>query len=388
MIDEGLFSESQIGFIGSALFVAYAIGKLTNGFFADRSNIRRFMSFGLLVSALINLMLGLTTAFYMFFILWGLNGWFQAMGAAPSVVALSRWFSDKERGSYYGAWCSSHSVGKAITFIATAFVVSMFGWRWGFVEAGLIGIVGATIVYLLLHDTPESDGLPPIADYHNDHAPVSSGGKSVSELQIEVLKNPYIWILALSSAMMYISRYAIESWGIFFLQTYKGYSVLKASSIISIGSITGIFGTLFCGYFSDKFFNGSRNVPNLLFGLINVTSLALFFFVPNGLVWLDTLSMALFGLAIGALVTFVGGLMAVDIASKKASGAALGLVGVASYIGAAIQDTVSGHLIEKGKVVINGEVSYNFTPVMIFWLSAAILSVVLALLVWNAKRED
>ena len=38
--------------------------------------------------------------------------------------------------------------------------------------------------------------------------------------------------------------------------------------------------------------------------------------------------------------------MAVDIAPKNASGAALGVVGVASYVGAGIQDIMSGLRIE------------------------------------------
>ena len=40
--------------------------------------------------------------------------------------------------------------------------------------------------------------------------------KSVGEYQKEVLKNPAVWMLALSSAFMYISRYAVNSWGIFY----------------------------------------------------------------------------------------------------------------------------------------------------------------------------
>jgi len=42
IIDEGLFTEAQIGIIGSALFFTYAVGKFINGFLTDRTNIRRF----------------------------------------------------------------------------------------------------------------------------------------------------------------------------------------------------------------------------------------------------------------------------------------------------------------------------------------------------------
>lgn len=80
IVEDGVFTETQLGIIGSCLFFVYAVGKLTNGFLADRSNVKRFMSTGLLCSALINLCLGFTNSFFAFVLLWGLNGWFQSMG--------------------------------------------------------------------------------------------------------------------------------------------------------------------------------------------------------------------------------------------------------------------------------------------------------------------
>ena len=100
IVDNGVFSETELGIIGSVLFFTYAIGKFTNGFLADRSNIKRLMSTGLLVTALVNLALGFTNSFILFAVLWGLSGWFQSMGAASCVVGLSRWFNDKNRGSF------------------------------------------------------------------------------------------------------------------------------------------------------------------------------------------------------------------------------------------------------------------------------------------------
>ena len=65
--------------------------------------------------------------------------------------------------------------------------------------------------------------------------------------------------------------------------------------------------------------------------------------------WVDVTAMILFGTSIGVLLCFLGGLMAVDIAPRNASGAALGVVGIASYIGAGLQDVMSGVLIEGNK---------------------------------------
>ena len=98
--------------VGSALLFVYSAGKFTNGFLADRCNIARFMSTALFLSGLVNVALGFNTTFALFLGLWALNGWFQSIGSAPSVVALSHWFGRKERGTRYGIWSASHSIGE------------------------------------------------------------------------------------------------------------------------------------------------------------------------------------------------------------------------------------------------------------------------------------
>ena len=45
---------------------------------------------------------------------------------------------------------------------------------------------------------------------------------------------------------------------------------MDASFIISICPVCGIVGTIFSGVISDKLFGGCRNVPALIFGLMNV----------------------------------------------------------------------------------------------------------------------
>lgn len=384
LVDNGILSETELGIVGTGLFITYAIGKFANGFLADRSNVRRFLSAGLLLSAAINLILGFTTSFIVFVILWAVNGWAQSMGAAPCVVSLSRWFGNKERGTYYGLWSASHNFGEALTFIATAAIVEALGWQWGFRGAGVLGLIGVAIIAIFMRDTPESCGLPPIAVYKGDEVAVKKeiDKNEVSRVQKAVLKSPAIWTLALASAFMYISRYAVNSWGIFFLQADKGYDTLEASSIISISSVCGVIGTVASGWVSDKFFGGKRYLPAVIFGIMNVLGLVLFLFYPERNMMLESIAMIIFGLAIGALICFLGGLMATDIASKKASGAALGVVGVASYAGAALQDFVSGLTIERTKVVVNGVATYDFSVISWFWLSAAILSVVCTLIVW------
>lgn len=388
MLDSEIIDAKGLGMVGSAMLLIYAFGKFGNGFLADRCNMKRFIPTGLLASALINLLFGINSFFYFFIILWAFNGWFQAMGSAPCIVSLSQWFSNKERGTYYGIWYASHNIGEGITFIFTAVIVSAYGWRFGFFSSSLMCLIAGIMMYLFMSDRPETYGLPNVADYKKDHAKIQESGLSIREAQFEVFKNPAIWILGICSACMYISRYAVNNWAVLFLQEAKHYSLVQAGSIVSAASIAGIFGSISCGFISDRFFKAKRNMPNFLFSIIVISSMLLFYFSQEGHPFIDTIAMALFGFGISATVAFLGGLIAVDISSKKATGAAMGMIGVFSYFGASLQDAVSGYLINSSKVVINGETTYNFNIAIFFWIGASIVATLLALTVWNAEIKD
>jgi OPA family sugar phosphate sensor protein UhpC-like MFS transporter len=402
MVDSGYLTTEQLGYIGSALFFAYAVGKCANGFLADRCDIRKLMSFGLLISALMNFALGFRLPALFFAVLWGINGYVQSMGAPACVVGLARWFSNRERGTYYGVWCTSHNLGEALTFVLTSLVVTSFGWRWGFVGAALFGLIGVALAWTFYRDSPQSEGLPSIAAWSGEPVLPEQASASVASGQVAVLKNWAVWMIALSSAFIYVSRYAINSWGIYFLEMKKGYTNLEASSIISVNAVFGLLGTLFSGILSDRLFGGRRNMPALIFGVMNTTALCLFLLVPGTHKAVDVLAMALFGTSIGVLFCFLGGLMAVDVAPKNAAGAALGVVGIASYLGAGIQDIVSGYLIKTQGTQAGNEKVYAFAHtvfhwngaeyavdhIALFWIGASALSLVCALSVWNVKSSE
>jgi MFS transporter, OPA family, sugar phosphate sensor protein UhpC len=390
MIDAGVLDAAQLGKIGAILLTVYAVGKFMNGVLADRCNIKRFMSAGLMLSALVNLAMGLNTNFWMFFILWAMNGWFQAMGAAPSVVSLTQWFGKKERGTFYGIWYVSHSIGEAITFIFIAVVVSHFGWKYGFATAGVLGIAMALGLLFMLADRPQTYGLPSIAEYKNEALP-DEGHASMSLMQQQVmaLKYPAVWVLGLASALTYVARYGVNSWGILYLQEMKKYSLVEAGAIMGVAPLVGIAGGALSGFISDRFFGRNRHKTTLLYGLLQVSSLTVFFFGPPGHKWLDVASIAVFGFAVAGTVAFLGGLTAIDLTPRRVTGAVMGFIGFFSYLGASAQDWISGYFLKKNIVVVNGVDVYNFDTVIYIWLGAAVLSLLLAMTVWNVKpRED
>jgi OPA family sugar phosphate sensor protein UhpC-like MFS transporter len=174
-----------------------------------------------------------------------------------------------------------------------------------------------------------------------------------------------------------------------FLTEAKGYTLAAAGKTIGISQIAGIAGAMTCGVISDKFFNHKRQVPCLLFGLLFVASTAAFVYVPAGHPWGDYASMVGFGYAVYALVAYLGGLMAVDLCSKKATGAAMGMIGLFSYAGASLQELIGGYLIDGHKTVLaDKKVIYDFTTVGHFWVIASVFALILPLLVWNAKPKD
>jgi OPA family sugar phosphate sensor protein UhpC-like MFS transporter len=218
LIDPGIFTPAELGLIGSALFYTYAVGKLTNGFLADHSNIRRFLAASFVLTAACNIGMGFSTVLWLSVLLWGLNGWFQSFGAPGGVVAITSWFSNRERGRAYGLWSTAHSIGEGLTFLLVGGLVALLGWRWGFWGPGVIGLLTAIGVYILLQDRPQTLGLPPVADWKNDHYESDSAQKSTStlRLQFSILKIPSIWILALARATTYVTRNGINRWGILY----------------------------------------------------------------------------------------------------------------------------------------------------------------------------
>ena len=412
IIDSGMLDATQLGIIGACLYWAYAVGKFVNGFIADHCNIKRFMATGLVISAFANFMMGLlgiwegyagftgAAMFIMFAIMWTLNGWSQSLGAPPAIISLSRWYPLNIRGTFYGFFSASHNFGEGLSFIFVAALVSAAGWQWGFFGASLAGVLGVTLIAFWLHDTTESKGLSPVEvmagemtqeEYDSKMAAkvALSDGKTdeTSRIQRAVLRNPGVWILALSSAFMYMSRYAINEWGIFFLQKTKGFALMEASSIVAVNTIAGILGTVCAGWISDTLFKGDRKWPALAAGILEAISLALFFY--GGDSWIvNVIAMALFGIAIGVLICFIGGLMAVDLVPRKATGAALGIVGLASYAAAGIMNIISGVLIDDRAVIdaVTNEKIYDFSYVSVFWLGAAIISFLLPILNWGRKK--
>jgi OPA family sugar phosphate sensor protein UhpC-like MFS transporter len=388
MIESG-FTASQLGAIGAGLLIAYAFGKFFHGLIGDRCSVKKIVPLGLLGAAVVNVILGFTNYFYAFLLLWILNGWFQSMGSAPCIVSITQWFSKKEVATQYGVFSIAHYIGESTTFILSSILIVNFGWHSAFLYPGLVCIFLAYLMYKFMYDRPQAYGLPTANEFKGETAEVAKEKqKTTKEAQLEVFKNPYIWLIAFSATFMGIARYSMNSWGVIFLQEVKGYDLVAAGSILSLSPIMGGLGSFASGYISDKIFKSNHSLTTIVFGLMMLVGIAGFCLIPGGNKLVDTMFVAIFGFGLGVILCFVGGMLAVDLCSQKAAGAAMGTVGLLSYAGAAAQDLINGWMMDAAKVVVNGKIVYNFDSIMMFWIgSVAIMVLLIIPTLWAKKKK-
>ncbi len=393
LIDGGVLTAGQLGIIGSAFYFVYAVGKFINGFVADYCNIRRFMAVGIGISAVVNLILGVLGLLHgplglgavlmliAFSVLWGVNGWMQSMGSPPGTISLSRWYPLSRRGTMYSIFSSTPQLGKAVSMIMTGFIVAAAGWQWGFLAAAAAGFIGLVVSLIFIADTPESEGLPSVQELSSEPVrPMDT--RPTKELQKWVFRHPGIWVIAISTAFLYITQHAVSDWGVLFLQKQKNFSLERATQIIGLAEIFGVAGNLCAGWLSDVVFRGNRVRPVVISGVLAVLSLAGFLFWGGGFA-VNMAFVAMFSFAFSVVFCIVAGLMALDFVPRKATGAALGIVGISSYAAAGAQSVASGFLIDG----FASDGIYDFGPVSLFWIVACFLAFVLPVLGWKYLKH-
>jgi len=127
IMDEFGYSRTMMGGIMTALLIAYAAGQFINGQLGDKFGARRLITFGILVSALLNIAFGFSPGITVMIAIWALNGYFQSMGWAPSVKTIANWFPPKVRGKMGGLLGSSYQIGNAYSWALAGFVTGLLG---------------------------------------------------------------------------------------------------------------------------------------------------------------------------------------------------------------------------------------------------------------------
>ncbi|RYZ30092.1 MAG: glycerol-3-phosphate transporter [Chitinophagaceae bacterium] len=380
------YTKADLGVALSAISIAYGISKFVMGTVSDRSNARIFLSLGLVFSAVTMIAMGLfpfaTASIGIMFILLFINGWFQGMGWPPCGRVVVHWFSLKERGTRMSIWNVAHNVGGGLMAPIAIAGLTLFGsWQAKLFFPGVVALAVAFITYLLVRDTPQSCGLPPIEKYKGEYAKDynESHEKELSTKQIlmdYVLVNKLIWYIALANAFIYLVRYGVLDWAPTYLKEAKGFSLNETGWAYFLYEWAGIPGTLLCGWLSDKVFSGRRAPATIIYMVLVTVAVFVYWKNPAGNPLVDNIALIAIGFLIYGPVMLIG-VHALDLVPKKAAGTAAGLTGLFGYLGGAVfANAAMGYVVD----------AWGWDGGFYVLLAACVLSILFTGLTWKKEQ--
>lgn len=400
-------SKAKLGLFLTLNGVIYGISRFVNGFLADRVSRKRMMAAGLLLSAVVNILIGLSpemngifnfldaegkaTAGLVVFIgsLWLINGYTQGMGYPPCGSLMAHWIRPSELATKQSIWNSSHSIGAGLVALLCGTLIlqyySFAAWQWCFFIPAGLAIIGAALLFFGLKDTPASVGLPD-PESMDENAPVKEvvqEDEGFTKLAYQklvnkmVFRNPVIWILAVANFCVYVIRFTILDWGATFLTQDRGLSIQVASTVVASSEIVGgIIGTLLAGWATDKFFK-SRAQRTCLLGLIGATfCFLIFWLLPKGMNVLAIASIIMASFFVYMPQALIG-IACSNHATKRAAASANGVAGIFGYASTTVSGLLFGALAD----------AYGWNSVFEVSIIFGVVGIVLLALLWKAPAD-
>ena len=401
-------SKAKLGLFLTLNGVIYGVSRFVNGFFADRMSRKKMMAAGLFLSAVVNILIGLspqmdglfnlldaegkaTTGLVVLIgSLWLINGYTQGMGYPPCGSLMAHWIKPSELATKQSIWNSSHSIGAGlVSMLCGTLILQKFSysaWQWCFFIPAILAIAGSVMLLLTLKDTPASVGLP-------DPESMDENAPSKADVQVEdpsftekvyrrlvskmVFRNPVIWILAITNFCVYVIRFTILDWGSTFLTQDRGLTIQAASTVVAASELAGgIVGTLIAGWATDRFFK-SRSQRTCLIGLLGATLCFLLFWLTpkgmNGLAVTCIIMASFFVYMPQALI----GIACSNQATKRVAASANGLAGIFGYASTTVSGLMFGYLTEH----------FGWNSVFEVAIVFGVIGVILFAFIWNAPSD-
>jgi len=154
-------------------------------------------------------------------------------------------------------------------------------------------------------------------------------------------------LLAFANVFVYALRYGVLSWTPTYLSQVHHQSITAGIAGFGLYELAGIFGTLACGWVSDKVFKGNRTWTGITFMAGVGVFLVLYWLSPVGTpYWLLMVYLFFIGAFIYGPVMLIG-LQALDMSARHVAGTSAGFTGLFGYvIGATMASTGVGWLVQ------------------------------------------
>ncbi|AXA33356.1 MFS transporter [Francisella adeliensis] len=378
-------TDTQFGLMSSGFYIIYGLSKFGSGFIADNVNVRFILGPVLILIGIVNILLGSSSSIIILTGLYWLTAILQGSGFPPIAKSLNFWFSKKERGMWYSIWNSSHNIGGALApLIASQAIVMTGNWRMAFYVPAVIAIAMGIIALVFMKDKPEKYKLPSIGQWKQDKAEIQVEAKSaivMSTWQMfirYVLLNPVVLFAIFGDLCIYVVRTSVNDWSAIYFTQVANWGLDKSNSLNFWFEIGGIVGGLVGGFISDIFFKSNRWTSCAVYVLILFVSFILLPFAIDTSYLLTSLIFMAIGAGIyGPQLLFALGI--IESVHKNAAGAATGLKGFITYLGAAM----------AGLPIALVKVSYSWTGVFTVIIFMNILLIfVLTLLIYTERKQN
>src|SRR5947209_11581689 len=263
------FTKAQMGNIITTALLAYAFGQIINGLLTDRLGGKRAMLIGAAGTIVMNVVFGVASFWgllWLFVVIRGIDGYTQAFGAPGMVKINAAWFRPTERGSFAGIFGFMINLGRfGINNLGAALLggflflglirIPPLHWRWLFWVPAGIALVAAICMALIVRDTPEQAGFPPV----NPHE------ETAGHVQIRIIdvfrvigRTPVVWVVACAYACTGAVRQGIDQWFPLFMREVHHVNFQSAQFQILAASIPFVAsaGSLISCFVSDHLFDG------------------------------------------------------------------------------------------------------------------------------------
>ena len=282
-------------------------------------------------------------------------------------------------------WNVAHNVGGGLVGPVAILAMMLFAdWHSILYLHGFFALAGAAIILLLVRDTPQSCGLPPIEEYRQDYAKSFDYDKSheteFSARQIffdYVLNNKLLWAIAVANAFIYFVRYGVLDWAPTYLSEVKGFDFSKAGWAYALYEWAGIPGTIVCGFMSDRVFQGRRGPAVILYMAATAVCVLVYWLNPPGNPRIDMAMLIAIGFLIYGPVMLIG-VFALDLVPKKAAGTSAGFTGLFGYVGGALSASVGiGYVADR----------FGWDAMFLLILGACVVTIILTALTLGAEKR-
>jgi len=136
-----VLNRAQCGTLATVYFIVYGVGQLFNGIAADRCSPVSMISIGTLGAGMANLLMGLNLIYPLRVMLWGMNGFFQAMLWAPMLIVVSHCIISEQRNMVLFGLNAAPAFGTIAAYLMSSGLLYCFSWQSVFIGAGIALVV-------------------------------------------------------------------------------------------------------------------------------------------------------------------------------------------------------------------------------------------------------